>query len=357
MPASATLTINSGSSSLKASVFREGQRRDFRFKGIGTGGLANHEVAIDHLLREIQSESIAHIAHRVTDGGEGSGEIALIDDKEMQRLMTLVSRAPLHMPHNLRAIDLCMRFNVPQFACFDSGFHADLGRWNKVLSLPRTLSFSRAGYHGLSFGYIASRLFEVLPEVQGGRVAIAHLGSGSSLCLLKKGRSIETTMGWTPLGGIPMSTRSGDLDPGIVLELLHRYSREEVIDLLWRRSGLFALSGERSAQMDQLLADSTDEAQFAVEYFCRRVSQAIAALAATEGGLDALIFTGGIGENAPSIRSMVCARLGFLGLSIDERANQDGALYCQSGDSAPILRIAADEERQMQTLVARYLAN
>ncbi len=317
--------------------------------------MPNHEVAIERLLEGVREEKIECIAHRVTHGGEGRGEIASIDANERRRLETLLPRAPLHMPHNLKGIDLCMPFGAEQFACYDTGFHADLSPWNRQFPIPLALNFRRAGFHGLNFGYITSQLHRLLPSVAQGRIAIAHLGSGSSLCLVQNGRSIETTMGWTPLGGIPMGTRSGDLDPGIVLERTQHHAPEELIDLFWRQSGLLALSGGRSSQMDRLLVDPADEAQFAIEYFSRRVSQAISALAVADGGLDALIFTGGIGENASEIRSLICSRLGFLGFQIDEQSNREGGHNCHTLGSKPILRVVADEERQMCALVDRHL--
>ena len=343
--------INSGSSSLKASLFWEGQRRDFRYPQIGAGGLANHEAAIYQLLKDLGGQPLHAIGHRMTHGGDCCEEARIIDAQERQRLSLLVPLTPLHLPHNLKGVDLCQTFGVSQVACFDTAFHKTMPLITQRLPVPTACGVERVGFHGLNYGYIASQLPHLLPNDADKLIAVAHLGNGSSLCLLQNRRSIDTTMGWTPLGGVPMGTRSGDLDPGCILHLLSTRGASDVENLLWRESGLLALSDGISSQMEVLLQSNAPSACFAVDFYCRSICKAIGGFAAAQGGLDALVFTGGIGENSYAVRAKICEPLKCLGFSLNHEANESAQVHLSSEGGKPILRVAADEEERMFELV------
>jgi len=347
------LVVNSGSSSLKASLFRaDGSRQDFRFGKIGQGPLSDHRAAFAALLHELGAETPAAVGHRLVHGGDVTDAARAIDDAERARLQALVPLAPLHLPGNLLGVDVCReRFAVPHFACFDTAFHATLPEIARRLPIPRALGLRRFGFHGISYAHVARQLPGLLGKAALGRVVAAHLGNGVSLCLLDNLMSVDTSMGYTPAGGIPMGTRSGDLDPGVMLELgLHR-SHDELADLVYRRMGLLALSDGESSDMETLLASPTAAARFAVDYFCRQVSGAIGAFAARAGGIDALVFTGGIGEHADAVRAQVCAPLAFMGLQLDLDANRRHDTWLSTQNSKPVLLIPADEERLIRDLV------
>lgn len=351
------LVVNSGSSSLKASLFRaDGSRRDFRFGQIGQGPLPDHRAAFAALLHELGAETPAAVGHRLVHGGDVTDAARAIDDAERARLQALVPLAPLHLPGNLLGVDICRaRFAVPHFACFDTAFHATLPETAWRLPIPRALGLRRYGFHGISYAQVARQLPGLLGKAARGRVVVAHLGNGASLCLLDDLRSVDTSMGYTPAGGIPMGTRSGDLDPGVMLELgLHR-SHDELADMVYHRMGLLALSDGESSDMETLLASPTAAARFAVDYFCRQVSGAIGAFAARAGGLDALVFTAGIGEHAADVRARVCAPLAFMGLQIDPDANRRHDTRLSARNSKPVLRIPADEESLIRDLVVDQL--
>lgn len=346
MSAKAILTINSGSSSLKASLFcADGTRRDFGYGHIGHGVLRDHDDAFDALMRDIGARLPDAVGHRFVHGGEIADAARIVDDAERERLESLLRLAPLHMPGNLLGVDLCRRrFAVPQVACFDTAFHSTMPEVSRRLPIPRDLNLRRFGFHGLNYAYIASALPELIGETARGRVVVAHLGSGASLCLMENLQSMDTTMGYTPAGGIPMGTRSGDLDPGVMLELAQRFDHAILTDLVFHRMGLIALSDGEDSDMAALLASRSQEARFAVEYFCRQVRAAIGAFAAKAGGIDALIFTGGIGEHSPAIRAAVCGPLAFLGFGLDEEANRSSRQRIHGTASRPVLVIPADEE-------------
>lgn len=347
------LTLNSGSSSLKASLFRaDGARRDFRYERIGHGFPHDHGEAFDRLMQELGDDLPAAVGHRFVHGGDIVAAARLLDRDEMARLREITHLAPLHMPGNLLGAELCAaRFNVPQIACFDTAFHAFLPEFSRRLAIPQEFGLRRYGFHGLNYAHVARRLPGILGEAAKGRVVVAHLGSGASLCLIENMKSVDTTMGYTPAGGIPMGTRSGDLDPGVMLELAKRYKQDELADLVFHRMGLLALSGGESNEMTELLASNSVAARFAIEYFCRQVRAAIGALAAKAGGIDALVFTAGIGEHSPLIRSLICDPLGFLGFELDSAANQANQLHLGCAGSKPVLNVAADEESEVRLLV------
>jgi len=345
------LTINSGSSSLKASFFAaDGSRRDFRF-----GHLRNQQDAFDQLMQTISGDMPDIVGHRFVHGGEVEDAARLVDSDERSRLDSLVHLAPLHLPGNLMGLDLCrQRFDVPQIACFDTAFHATLPDLAKRLPIPQSLGLKRFGFHGINYSYVASRLPSELGEAASGKIVVAHLGSGASLCLLENLKSTDTTMGYTPAGGIPMGTRAGDLDPGVMLELARRFNPEQLSEMVYHQMGLLALSNGESSEMSELIASNSESAKFAVYYFCHQVRAAIGSLAAKAGGIDALVFTGGIGEHAASIRADICAPLGFFGVSLNHEANVTGATRIEKQGAKPILIIPADEEVMIHRLCLTF---
>jgi acetate kinase len=241
-----------------------------------------------------------------------------------------VPLAPLHQPYNLAAIEAVFDRlpDVPQVACFDTGFHLGRSSVTQVVPLPRDIckaGLQRYGFHGLSYEYVASILPEAAPEIARGRVIIAHLGSGASLCALRDGKSVDNSLGFTALDGLCMGTRPGALDPGVVLYLFQNLglSAKEVERILYKKSGLLGISGI-SNDMRDLLTRTEPEARLAVEYFVYRATKEIGALAAVLGGIDGLVFTAGIGENSPDIRQRICRASSWLGLELDEEANARG---------------------------------
>ena len=351
------LTVNSGSSSLKASFFgTDGSRRDFRYEHIGHGFPHDHAEAFDALLRDLGADRPDAVGHRFVHGGAITEAARPIDATERARLQGITHLAPLHMPGNLLGVDLCLRhFDVPQVACFDTAFHATLPEIAWRLPIPANLGLRRYGFHGINYAHVARVLPELIGDTARGRVVVAHLGNGASLCLMKNLKSVDTSMGYTPAGGIPMGTRSGDLDPGVMLELASRYDSEELADLVYHRMGLLALSDGESNEMSDLLVSSSNAARFAIEYYARQVRAAIGAYAAKTGGIDALVFTGGIGEHADKVRALVCAPLAFLGFELDEAANWVNAAILSRNSSKPILMIPADEESEIARLTASSL--
>ncbi|MBI3480484.1 MAG: acetate kinase [Nitrosomonadales bacterium] len=346
------LTINSGSSSLKADLFLpDGARRNFRYGHIGQGGCRDHAAAFDQLMSDLAWVSPAAVGHRFVHGGDIAGQARLVDADERARLVSIAHLAPLHLPGNVLGVDLCReRFAVPQVACFDTAFHATLPELARRLPVQRELGMRRYGFHGLNYAHVARVLPELLGDAARGRVVVAHLGSGTSLCLMENLRSVDTSMGYTPAGGVVMGTRSGDLDPGVMLELARRYSHEELSDMVYHRMGLLALSDGESSEMSALLESGSDAAFFALEYFCWQVRAAIGGFAAKAGGIDALVFTAGIGEHSSVVRAMVCGPLEFLGFHLDDGANQAHLTMLGRASSKPIVRIAADEEETIYLL-------
>ncbi len=353
------LTLNSGSSSLKASLFNtEGTRRDFRYAHIGAGFPHDHAEAFDTLLKDLGNVLPDVIGHRFVHGGEVTDTARLLDAAEIERLRGITSLAPLHLPGNLLGVEQCRaRFNCPQVACFDTAFHQTLPELARRLPIPRELGIRRYGFHGINYAHIASLLPSLLGDAADGRVVVAHLGAGASLCLMENLQSVDTSMGYTPAGGIPMGTRSGDLDPGVMLALAKRYDNDALSDLIYHRMGLLALSAGESSEMSVLLASQSQSAGFAVDYFCRQVRAAIGGFAAKAGGIDALVFSGGIGEHAPRVRALICEPLGFLGIALDPDANRDNRTWISAADSKPVLRIVADEEMMIRNLVEALLNN
>lgn len=344
------LTINSGSSSIKACLFgADGSRRNFRYDH-----LRDHAPAFEQLMRDLQGETPERIGHRFVHGGDIIDAARVIDSVELARLETLIDLAPLHLPGNLMGVALCRQhFDVPQIACFDTAFHATLPELARRLPIPDSYGLRRYGFHGLNYAHIASLLPGLLADKACGNVVVAHLGSGASLCLMRRLKSQDTTMGYTPAGGVAMGTRSGDLDPGVMLELAQHHDTATLRDIVFHKMGLLALSDGESSEMSDLLSSTSTAAQFAVDYFCRDVAGAIGSLAAKAGGIDALVFTGGIGEHARLIRDKICAPLAFMGISLDDAANREAAIKINHLNSIPVLVIAADEESAIHSLCSK----
>jgi acetate kinase len=308
------------------------------------------------LREELKINPIA-IGHRVVHGGPDYDRPVRIDQDVLVRLERYISLAPLHQPYNLAPIRSIMaRFpDLPQIACFDTAFHRDHGPLADHFAIPLALyaeGVRRYGFHGLSYEYIAGALPQVAPEIADKRVVVAHLGSGASMCALDQGRSVESTLGFTALDGLPMGTRPGQLDPGVVLYLLSEkgMSAGEVQNFLYRECGLKGLSGI-SNDMRELQGNSDPRAVFAVDYFVYRVGLNAGMLAAALQGIDGFVFTAGIGENSPQIRAAVANKLAWLGISLDTAANAENKLLISRRDSRlPLYVIPTDEE----LMIARH---
>ncbi len=351
------LILNAGSSSVKFCVYRRPVSEHWRLEargqieGIGTSPKLSAKDAQNGILAEIRLDDwvsdgraaldalaswlrskysgarVVGVGHRVVHGGARYAQPVVVTPQVLAELYELVPLAPLHQPHNLAAIDTIFERmpDVPQVACFDTSFHYCQSRVAKVIPLPsdiRKSGLQRYGFHGLSYEYISSVLPEVAPEIAKGRVIVAHLGSGASLCALKNGKSVDSSLGFTALDGLCMGTRPGALDPGVVLYLFQSLglSAKEVETILYKKSGLLGISGI-SSDMRDLLTRSEPEARLAVHYFVYRAAREIGALAAVLGGIDGLIFTAGIGENSPEIRRRICQASSWLGVELDEVAN------------------------------------
>ena len=347
------LAVNGGSSSVKAALFNGNMRQNFHYSHIGQAEFPDHATAYKKLIADMEGRTIHAVGHRITHGGNVAEAARVIDDREQERLQNLAPLAPLHQPNNLLGAALfAQKLSVKQFACFDTAFHTTLPELAQRLPLPNEPGFKRYGFHGLAYANVARVLPDLLGEVARARVIVAHLGSGASLCLLENLKSIDTTMSLTPLGGLPMATRSGDLDPAVVLELVKRHGLDHAAQLLSHESGLLALSRGLSGDMQTLLSSDTANSSFAVAYFCRSVAAAIGALAAKAGGVEALVFTGGIGEHSPEVRAGICAPLAFLGIRLSSEANNGNKQFINATGCKPVMKIKVDEEFEIARLTA-----
>jgi acetate kinase len=283
-------------------------------------------------------------------GGLEFAEPVFIDDAVVDKLDRLTPLAPLHQPHNVSVINAVrrMRPDVPQVACFDTAFHRGRATVTERFGLPDELfqqGIRRWGFHGLSYASIVDQLRHVVPELSSGRLIVAHLGNGASLCAIKGGRSVDTTMSFSVLDGLPMGTRCGSLDPGVMLHLMRSRSYIEIERLLYMESGLYGISGV-SSDVRELLASENPRAAEAIDYFIYRIVREIGSLASALGGIDALIFTAGIGENSAVIRRRVCDALGWLGVAVEPAANERGrGCVSPAGRSPSVWVLATDEER------------
>lgn len=378
---SAILTLNAGSSSIKFSVYLTGDG-DPELLHVGQveniGGAAelklagnkpvsidatDHETAVQAILTVVEplleGRKVAGVGHRIVHGGPDFGEPARLDPVTLEALERLVPLAPLHQPHNLSAV-LAAQVAFPhavQIGCFDTAFHRGKPFENDAYGLPLHYyeqGVRRYGFHGLSYNYIAGELRRVHPDLAKGRVVVAHLGNGASLCGLLDGQSIATTMGFSALDGLVMGTRPGQLDPGVMLYLMDQgMSSAELTRLLYHDSGLKGLSGIGN-DMRELLASEAPEASLALHYYLARLRREIGSMAAALGGLDGLVFSGGVGENATDIRERVVEGLGFLGLSLDQTANRQRETRIGNG-TAEILVIPTNEELVIARSVADHI--
>lgn len=314
---------------------------------------------------QLGKERIEALGHRVVHGGVHYARPVRVTAELLAEMETLIPLAPLHEPFSLAPIKAAMLLHpdLPQVACFDTGFHRSIPEVNQVFALPYAYfeeGVRRYGFHGLSYEYIASVLPDQAPEIAGGRVVVAHLGNGCSACAMHDRRSIATTMGFTALDGLPMGTRCGNLDPGVVLYLLQKkqLSPDALSDLLYRRSGMLGVSG-LSSDFRELLASDAARARLAVELFCSSVARHIASLAAAMGGLDGVVFTAGVGENASPVRATICRACRWLGLELDEAANASGNVACISASDSRVAAyvIKTDENRMIARHVNALLAS
>lgn len=318
------LIINAGSSSIKYALYNAADLSLVERKTLDIKDKAEYETTFEQLTALIETRNVTGVGHRVVHGGRDYAAPQRIDETVYTDLENLTPLAPLHQPHNLKAARMILDLHpaLPQVACFDTAFHRTQPRLNQLYALPRALTDEgviRYGFHGSSYEYIAS----VLPQVAGeekakGRVIVAHLGNGASLCAMKDGKSVATTMGFTPLDGLMMGTRTGAIDPGVPLYLMEQknLSAQKISDIFQKQSGLKGVSGI-TGDMRDLLASPAPEAAEAVDLFCLYAARHIASLTVDLGGLDTLVFTGGIGENAAPVRDKICAHLGHLGVSAD----------------------------------------
>ncbi|TAJ87339.1 MAG: acetate/propionate family kinase [Reyranella sp.] len=377
--------LNAGSSSIKFGLYEEGTGGNLLFRGqierIGSaahlkatnsegrsvaerswpkGELDHHGATLEivRLARELLAgRPVLAVGHRVVHGGTDFSSPVRINSDVLAKLAKLVPLAPLHQPHNLAPIEAIAKAapQIPQVACFDTAFHRTQPALAQEFALPRDLTAAgvrRYGFHGLSYDYVISRLQEIQPALARSRLIVAHLGNGASLCAVHEGRSVASTMGFTAVDGLMMGTRTGALDPGVLLYLMQErgMDAQAIEDLLYRKSGLLGVSG-LSSDMRTLRQSETPSAKAAIALFVYRIVREIGSLTAALGGLDGLVFTAGIGENDAATRSEVAAGCAWLGLALNEESNGLGAGQISSDQS----RIAAwvvptDEER----VIARY---
>jgi acetate kinase len=381
------LVVNAGSSSVKFQVFAAGPRGDperqikGQIDGIGArprlrASAANGDTLIDRelgaeevsavpqalqaagaWLRDACSISPIAVGHRIVHGGPRYDRPVLIDAQVLADLARYSPLAPLHQPNNLAPVRVLLERSpdLPQVACFDTAFHRGHDKVADYYAIPERFyaeGVRRYGFHGLSYEYIAQRLVQVAPEVARERVIVAHLGSGASMCALSGGRSVESTLGFTALDGLPMGTRPGQLDPGVVLYLLQekRMSAADIEKLFYHECGLKALSGI-SNDMRELESSVDPRATFAVEYFCYRVALYAGMLASALGGVDAFVFTAGIGENSAKVRQRIAGKLGWLGAELDPGANASARQLISRKASKPALYVIPTDEELM---IARH---
>jgi acetate kinase len=389
------LVINAGSSSIKFSGYEAAEKPGpvLLFKGQIEGiGLAphmsakdatganiaekrwpadgkwDHEALFDDLFdwleAHLDGKKAAGVGHRVVHGGSAFAAATRIDPKVIATLQSLCTLAPLHQSHHLAAIRAIAAVapSLPQVACFDTAFHHGRPWAAQSFALPRELAKAgviRYGFHGLSYEYIASVLKERAPRIAAGRVVVAHLGAGASMCAMLEAKSVDTTMGFTALDGLPMGTRCGALDPGVLLYFLRErgMNADQIEQLLYHKSGLLGVSG-LSSDMRELERSSDPRAKEAIELFVFRIARELGALTATLGGLDGLVFTAGIGEHSPEVRRRVCEASRWLGITLDREANARGAERISAADSrVSVWTIPTDEEWMIARQTVNVLSN
>ncbi|MEL4179630.1 acetate/propionate family kinase [Roseateles sp. PN1] len=393
LPEQAIVVLNAGSSSVKFSVFiaqasgalslrlhgqvealfnqphflvrgADGALMDQRHWSAGTQ--LGHHGALEYLIEFLRQHSegivLLGVGHRVVHGGMSYADPVRVDAATLAALAQFVPLAPLHQPHNLDAIRAVAELlpEVPQVACFDTAFHRSDPDMAQMFALPQRFfeeGVRRYGFHGLSYEYIASVLPALAPRAASGRTVVMHLGNGASMCALSAGRSVASTMGFTAIDGLPMGTRSGNLDPGVVLYLQQErgMSAAEVERLLYQQSGLLGMSG-LSSDMRTLLASDSPAARRAVDHFVYRCGRELGSLAAALGGLDAVVFTAGVGENSAEIRARICRQAAWLGLQLDEAANAAGGpCISLAGSVVEAWTLPTDEELMIARHTQRVL--
>ena len=385
---SGVLTVNAGSSSIKFSLFLlpllnqvvagqiDGIGTDPSFKvKLATIGSeekidwstnqkpVNHQEAlaciIDWLHEQFSSIKVIAVGHRVVHGGQKYTHSIIVNDEVMHDLESLVGLAPLHMPHNLSGINAAQKSfgDIPQIACFDTAFHRVHSFVDDCYAIPRSfyeIGICRYGFHGLSYEYIAEKLMYMYPLQSKGKVIVAHLGNGASMTALNNGVSIASTMGFSSLDGLPMGTRCGEIDPGVLLYMMQHESMnaEEISNILYKDSGLKALSGGLSNDMRVLESSEAPEAKEAIQYYIKEIKREIGALTALLAGLDVLVFTGGIGENSSLIRGEVLNNMSWLGIHLNEHNNLAGDTILSTDNSRVLcLKLHTDEE----LVIARHV--
>jgi acetate kinase len=385
------LVVNAGSSSLKFQAFRPGPAKGLdrlargQIDGIGlhprlvaslagqpataqdfvAAAVPDTDAALAEALRWLASAGVDPVAvgHRVVHGGPRFAVPVQVTPAILAELEALTALAPLHQPGNLAPIRMFLqtRPELPQVACFDTAFHRGHPALADIYAIParfHDIGIRRYGFHGLSYEFILNRLREVAPQLAQARVIVAHLGSGASICAIAGGQSMECSMGFSTLDGLPMGTRPGEIDPGVLLHLMMQknMTATELQDLLYRDSGLKGLSGVSSDVRD-LEASDDPSAGFALDYFAYRTAMQVAAMTASLGGLEGVIFTAGIGENAAGLRSRICQRLAWLGIALDDAANARHDMTISASGSLPVLVVPTDEElmiaRHTQDVISR----
>ena len=385
MMSDAVLVLNAGSSSIKFGLFDiSGTEPRLLCKGLldeheAKPGFTVTDAAGNHLFEKrrapaddngealladvlnwssdyLAGGTLVAVGHRVVHGGRDFDDPTEVTDKTIEAMAALTPLAPLHQPRCLspmRAIR-SLRPGLTQIACFDTAFHHGLAPPVSRFAIPRRfeeMGIRRYGFHGLSFEFIANRLAEISPNLAGKRTVAAHLGNGASLCAMRNGRSVDTTMGLTPLDGLMMGTRGGAIDPGVLLYLQQQgMSLNDLEHMLYQESGLLGVSG-LSADMRVLLASDDPRAAEAIELFTFRVAREVAAMANTLGGLECLVFTGGIGEHSAEIRQQICERLQWLGVRIDHSANGKASECINAENSRVDVRVIPTSE---ETMIARH---
>ena len=381
---SVILTLNAGSSSLKFAAFAEvkgaelnplasgeiegigataegsvstaaGEKRALRFDA--SARRVDHAAAMGAILGWLKQagydSSIAAVGHRIVHGGPDYSEPTLINDATLSKLRALIPLAPLHQPHNIAGVEAAMRSfpSTPQVACFDTAFHRAHPFIHDTYALPRSYydeGVRRYGFHGLSYEFIVRKLRKIAPEIARKAVIIAHLGNGASMCAVRDGRAIATTMGFTALDGLSMGTRCGQIDPGVALYLMaeKKMSVDEVSDLLWKNSGLKGMSGI-SQDMRELEASDCPAARDAIAYFVSRIRRELGALAATVNGAEAIVFTAGIGEHSWKVREAALKDMEWMGLHLDAEANRAGAQIVSAKHSPTVVYVIPTNEELM----------
>ncbi len=378
------LTLNAGSSSVKFAAFAHeaaglealatgqieglGAKATFLAQSVSgatseyafdeSHGRVDHRVAVGAILRWLGEarfdRDVVAVGHRIVHGGPDLAEPTRIDAALLARLRQFIPLAPLHQPHNLAGVEAALAAfpTTPQVACFDTAFHRTHAFVEDAFALPRSFydeGVRRYGFHGLSYEFIARRLRAIAPAVAAGRVIVAHLGNGASMCAMRGGRSVASTMGFTPLDGLPMGTRCGELDPGVVIYLMAEkgMNADAISDLLYKDSGLKGMSG-LSHDMRVLEASASAAARDAIAYFVARIRREIGALASTLDGVDAIVFTAGIGENAWRVREAALTGMEWIGVRLDREANRANAQLVSAADSrVAVLVVHTDEERMI----------